>query len=182
MIRRISILVIVMSALPVHASEAYLATLLDRAHTFEQIGLPAVAREQYRLILRLYPKAVGVEKELVALSRRDAAQHVENARRAHDAGVLPLALSELDRALIDDPTDGNIKSLRAEWGKEEHLHAGLHELVSKDYLEGLSLYQKGENDRALECFLRVLNLDPQHKGAMGYVERIGQKMDVGAHE
>ena len=174
---------IAMSALPAHATEAYPSTLLDRAHTFEQIGLPAVEREQYRLILRLYPKAVGVEKELAALSRRDAAQHLENARRAHDAGVLPLALSELDRALADDPTDGSIKSLARGMGKRRTAARRFaRSRFERLFWEGLSLYQKGENDRALECFLRVLNLDPQHKGAMGYVERIGQSMDVGTHE
>jgi tetratricopeptide (TPR) repeat protein len=165
-----------------NASEAYLSTLTQRAVLFEQVGLPAVAREQYRLILRLYPNAPGIEKALTALSRRDAASRLDNARRAHDAGVLPLALSELDRALADTPNDSSLQALRAEWTKEEKLHAGLRAHVSKDYLEGVSLYQKGENDRALECFLRVLNLDPQHKGAMGYVERIGQKMDVGTRE
>jgi tetratricopeptide (TPR) repeat protein len=182
MIRKILILSLTISALPAHATDAYLSTLTERAHSFEQLGLPVVAREQYRLILRLYPKAPGIEKSLVALSKRDAASHVDNARRARDAGVLPLALRELDRALADTPHDGDIKNLRDEWKKEERLRAGLREHVSKDYLEGLALYQKGQNDRALECFLRVLNLDPQHKGAMGYVERIGQKMDVGSRD
>lgn len=157
-------------------ADASVQLLLDRAHRFERMGLTAVAREQYLLIQKKFPQEKRSLAALANLSRLEGERHYEKAVKAKKVGAVKLALLEAERAISADSSHRQAKALKESLKKEVALKNSMSDRVQKDYTAGLTYYQNGQTDRALECFVKVLNIDPKHRGALVYIERIGEKM------
>jgi len=153
--------------------------LIERAEKFKTLGLIPLAREQYMYVKKEYPKEKSVAQALEELSGAELKIHESNALNAENAGALKLAALEYERALKADPSNQRLKGRYKGVMKEINLKQGLNERVSKEYLRGLEFYQAGKLDQALESFVTTLNMAPQHKGALNYVEKIGEKLGKG---
>ncbi len=150
--------------------------LLERAEKFRLLGLPTLAREQYLYIQRKYPKEKNISKALAELSREESRRHELNGLNAQKAGALKLASLEFQKAMKMNPSDSELRKKHLGVMNELKLKKGLNDRVSKEYLMGLEHYQAGRLDRALEYFVKVINMAPAHKGAFNYIEKIGRKL------
>jgi tetratricopeptide (TPR) repeat protein len=160
------------SVFPIEKNEV----LLKRARLFEECALYSLAREQYKHVLEKDPKDKNISKKLEAISEQEAEFFHQNALSARKAGAFPLAFSEVERSLAMDPDSKKVKKLKADLSKEIKLEEGLREQIAKDYMEGLEKYQENKLNQALVAFVKVLNMNPYHKGALTYIEKLSQKI------
>ena len=151
------------------------SALIKRAEKFQKLGLMTLAREQYLYIQRVYPQEKSVLRRLDNLSRNEVKLHEHNTFIARKLGALKLAALEAQKTPEADPANPRLKTLYQDVMKELTLKQSLEEQVSKEYLAGLSFYQSGKWDKALECFVRTLNLYPTHAGALRYIEKIDER-------
>ena len=158
---------------------APLPVLLERAQAFEEAGLMALARGEYMYILSIYPKEASVQADLKNISEKETKYHLENAERMKKLGALTVALYHANLAVSASPGSSAAKECQTELMKEISLQKGLQEKTSTDYLQGIKYYEAGQWTLALESFVKVLNMDPDHKGALSYVEKVGQKINIG---
>ncbi|MCG3205420.1 MAG: hypothetical protein KCHDKBKB_02141 [Elusimicrobia bacterium] len=150
--------------------------LMDRARVFEKADLAPLAREQYAFVLRWDPKNKDASKALEDLKTREIEEHMSGALSAQKIGAFDVALHHVDRILAVNPTHTQALGLKKQLTRERNSKAELTDRVSKDYLKGIESYQNGQLDLSLAHFVRVLNLDPNHKGALDYIEKIGERM------
>jgi len=152
--------------------------LKARAEAYQAAGLSDLAREQFLFIQKNDPADKSVPVALNKLSQEMTEAHLKNALNARKHRALKLALYETERALKINPSDKKIKTMHRELAKECARKAALQERVSKDYLAGVTHFEAQRYDRALESFVKVLNMAPHHTGAERYVQRIGERMGV----
>jgi tetratricopeptide (TPR) repeat protein len=153
-----------------------LPLLRARAQEFQKFNLNPIAREQYATLLRLNPNDKVSSKALKELNSGETEHHLKEGARSKKAGDLERAFLHVNRALNISPNNMEAIALKNTLVQEETLRKQLADQISKDYLKGVDLYQNSRLDLALANFVRVLNLDPNHKGALGYIEKIGEQM------
>ncbi|MCB4755977.1 MAG: hypothetical protein LHV69_02925 [Elusimicrobia bacterium] len=154
-------------------------TYLARAEKFRASGLVSLAREEVQFVLRQRPQLKSVQKALAELSVYESAWHAKRAQAAREEGDLEGALFEIRQSLKIDPKNSALKETEQDLLKEMKLKAGLSRQVEKDYREGVNFYQSNQYDRALEYFVKVLNMDPRHKEALAYLAKIGTAIGKG---
>ncbi len=159
-----------------------LPVLLDRARVFQRAGLAPLAREQYSHILKLHPGNKEASKALGDLVSKETDERMRSALAAHKAGALDIAVFQVNRTLAIAPKETQALDLKKKLVQEQKLKKQLEAQVSKDYLKGVELYRTGRLDLALANFVRVLNLDPSNKGALDYIQKIGDRLKLTSPE
>ncbi len=161
------------------AASPSLPVLMERARGFQLASLAPVAREQFSYILRLYPKNKEVSQALTDLTSAEFKQHMKAALSAQKTRDLDTALVHVNLALSISPKEADALDLKKKLIQEQKLKHQLSARVNQDYVKGVEFYQAGKLDLALASFVRVLNLDPAHKGALDYVQKIGDRIKAG---
>jgi tetratricopeptide (TPR) repeat protein len=157
---------------------AALSELLDRAHIFQKAELVSLAREQYAYILHLHPNNSEASKALHDIDTVEFGSCMKSALTAQKAGEVEAALLQVNRALAINPKESQAVELKMKLSQESELSSRMGDQISKDYRHGVEQYQNEQWDQALASFVRVLNLDPTHKGALDYIQKIGTHMKV----
>jgi tetratricopeptide (TPR) repeat protein len=160
---------------PLNSTPA-LALLMGRANAFEKANVPSIACEEYAYALRLYPKNKELSQALESLSAVEYKSLMKDALAAQKSGDAVTALAKVNQALAVSPKDADAVQLKQKLLQDQKLQSELDARVSGDYRKGIELYQKGQLDLALASFVRVLNLDPNNKGALDYIQKIGERL------
>lgn len=154
------------------------AIWMRRAELFENMGLLPLAREQYLFIAKKHPSDARVKKILSELTLRESDQLRGKIIELRAAGLTETALQNAERLCQLNPSDKRATVMLNELKNELALKQSVDARVAKDYAQGRDHFEKGRWDKALESFVRVLNMDPEHRGVLSYVDKIGQKMNL----
>jgi len=174
--RRVSLFLIMLFLILPILADSRMDVLQERAEKFAELGLLSLARAQYKYMVETYPDNKEFQKKEKEFVKKEIEQFYQNALYAKEVGALQLALAETGRVLKIDSKHKKTKKLKKTLENEIQLEVGLLEQVSKDYLQGIEWYQNKRYDRALASFVKVINMHPNHKGALTYIEKIGHRL------
>ena len=150
--------------------------VVQMADGYQAAGLLPVAREEIRWGLKRFPLEKSLAKKLSALSVEEGRYHLQRGEAFKSNGLLKPALVSFDKAVKVDPGNSRAVRLKEETSQELSVGAGRHDRVARDFQSGVDRFNQGQWDRALESFVKVLNLDPTHKGALVYIEKLEEKL------